>query len=106
MGHGGKRPGAGAKPSETSLHSARTSKERALAERRWIDVAKKRGDMVDRKAVERAVFDLVRSEREAWLDFPAEVAATVAADLGVEAAYVEVALERAVREQLRRMTAV
>src|SRR5262245_62020685 len=91
--------------SDTSLHGARTKKEQALATLRWIEVRKKREELVDRRLVEREVFALILAERESWLNFPAEVAGTLAAELRVDAATVEILLERLVREQLARMTA-
>jgi hypothetical protein len=52
------------------------------------------------------VFRLAREERDAWLTWPARVAALMAAELGVEAHLLQKALETHVRSQLSELTDV
>ena len=49
------------------------------------------------------VFTLARAERDAWLNWPARIAATLAARLGVDAHALHVALDAGVREHLQEL---
>ncbi len=49
------------------------------------------------------MFRLARSERDAWLNWPARVSAQLAASLGVDPHTLHVALEAAVREHLQEL---
>lgn len=105
-GWGGKRPGSGRKPAPgESLEAARRRKESALADLRGLEVDKKRGELVDKRLVEKHLFELIRAERERFLNWPADVAGRLAATLGVDATRLEIALEAEVRAMLGTMTA-
>ncbi len=67
VSRGGRRAGAGRKPSATSLHAARTRKERALAELREIEVRQKRGALLDAEQVAREWTDVLRQVRSGVL---------------------------------------
>jgi hypothetical protein len=49
------------------------------------------------------VFDLARQERDAWIGWPARVAANMAAELGVDAHMMEQVLDRYLREHLAEL---
>jgi phage terminase Nu1 subunit (DNA packaging protein) len=63
----------GRKPSATSLHAARTRKERALAELREIEVAQKRGQLIDADEVAREWSDILRQVRAGVLAITSRV---------------------------------
>lgn len=60
----------------------------------------KSGRLVDGAQAEAAVFTIARVERDAWVNWPSRVAPLIAADLGIDAVALAVALERYVREHL------
>ena len=60
----------------------------------------RRARLVDRARTAALVFRLARAGRDAWLQWPARIAATLAAELGVEAHAMQTVLERSLREQL------
>ena len=60
----------------------------------------RRARLVDPARTAALVFRLARAGRDAWLQWPARIAATLAAELGVEAHAMQTVLERSLREQL------
>lgn len=83
-----------------SLLQARTANEVLKARLKQIALAEKKEELVDRAKAVAQVFKLARSERDAWLNWPARVSAQMASSLGVDAHTMHVALEAAVREHL------
>ena len=79
---------------------ARTANEVLKAQERKLRLGRLKGELVDRARTTALVFRLARAERDAWLQWPARIAATLAAELGVEAHGLQTALERALRDQL------
>ena len=77
---------------------ARTANEVMKAQLRRIELAKKKSELVDRARASALVFRLARQERDAWLGWPARVAALMAADLGVGTHAMQTVLEKHVRE--------
>ena len=67
------------------------------AEDAEIKLAQARGELINRKDVERAAFTSARSEREALLLWPDRVAAVLAADLDVEQVRLATVLDREIR---------
>lgn len=67
---------------------------------------RERGEVVDRAKATALVFDLARRERDAWIGWPARVAANLAAELRVDPHKLEQALDGLVREQLAAMAEV
>jgi len=102
-------------PEPTRAGSARGDAEpRAEAERRAavakadaaeLELARRRGELVERDIVRREVFALARAERDAWTGWAARVAPTLAAELGVDHAALLVALEREVSAHLAELSA-
>lgn len=59
-----------------------------------------RGALVDADRARKLAFEMFRLERDAWLNWPARVAAVMASELGVEASEMERVLDSHVREHL------
>jgi hypothetical protein len=96
--------GAGALPSGgTSLLQARTVNEVVKAQTNKVRLARLRGELVDRSQAIAHVFKLARTERDAWLNWPARISAQMAARLAVDPYALHVALESAVREHLQEL---
>ena len=77
---------------------ARTANEVLKAQERKLRLGRLKGELVHRARTTALVFRLARAERDAWLQWPARIAATLAAELGVEAHAMQTALERSLRE--------
>ena len=87
----------------TSLLQARTVNEVVKAQTNKVRLARLKGELVDRPQAIAHVFKLARSERDAWLNWPARVSAQMAAKLGIDPHPMHVALEAAVREHLQEL---
>jgi S-methylmethionine-dependent homocysteine/selenocysteine methylase len=78
------------------------------AQERRIRLQKLKGELVDKARAETLMFRLAREERDAWVTWPARVAALMASELAaaldgevkVEAALMQKVLEAHVRAQL------
>jgi len=87
----------------TSLLHARTVNEVVKAQTNKVRLARLKGELVDRPQAIAHVFKLARSERDAWLNWPARVSAEMAVKLGIEPHPMHVALENAVRDHLQEL---
>ncbi len=94
---GGAEPLAGGGP---SFLQARTANEVLKAQERRLRLQRLKGELIDRARATAQVFTLARQERDAWVQWPARVAADLAAELGLETHTVQTALEAAVKAQL------
>ena len=83
-----------------SLLQARTVNEVVKAQTNKVRLAQLKGDLVDRSQAIAHVFRLARTERDAWLNWPARISAQMAAKLEIDAHELHVALESAVRDHL------
>ena len=63
---------------------ARTANEVLKAQERRVRLQKMKGELVDRAKAVAQVFRLARDERDAWANWPARVAAMIAAELEVD----------------------
>jgi len=63
---------------------ARTANEVLKAQERRVRLQRMKGELVDRAKAVAQVFRLARDERDAWVNWPARVAAMIAAELGVD----------------------
>ncbi|PQO23087.1 hypothetical protein C2I36_09465 [Rhodobacteraceae bacterium WD3A24] len=100
---------------QTTFLKARTMNEVLKAQERRLVIETKKGVLVDKARAEQLVFRLAREERDAWVNWPARVAAVMAAELsaaaeknaGAEAAIdtatMQGVLERHVRKQLESL---
>lgn len=87
----------------TSLLQARTINEVVKAQTNKVRLAQLKGELVDRPQAIAHVFKLARTERDAWLNWPARISAQLAAKLDVDPHAMHVALEAAVREHLQEL---
>jgi hypothetical protein len=85
---------------------ARTAHEIAKAHLARLRLQRMRGELVDRARATSLVFRLAREERDSWLNWPARVAALVAAELGVEAHAVQKLIEMHVRGHLTELAEI
>ena len=106
----GDRGGAGASSNTssgggggTSLLQARTVNEVVKAQTNKVRLARLKGELIDRPQAIAHVFKLARSERDAWLNWPARVSAQMAAKLEIDPHTMHVALENAVRDHLQEL---
>jgi len=92
----------------TTFLQAKTANEVLKAQERRLRLQKLKGELVDRARAETLMFRLAREERDAWVTWPARVAALMASELAaapsgeitVEAALMQKVLEAHVRAQL------
>ncbi len=68
-----------------------------------LDLQRKEGKLVDRQAAVAAFFSEFRAVRDAWLNWPARVAAMIASELGTDARATQVLMEKYVRDQLEEL---
>ena len=85
---------------------ARTANEVLKAQERRVRLQRMKGELVDRARAVAQVFKLARDERDAWVNWPARVAAIVAAELEVDAHKLHTVLERHVREHLGELAEI
>jgi len=87
----------------TTFLQARTANEVLKAQTNKVRLARLKGELVDRSQAIAQVFKLARTERDAWLNWPARISATLAAELGVDPHTLHVTLEREVRRHLEEL---
>jgi hypothetical protein len=92
----------------TTFLQAKTANEVLKAQERRLRLQKLKGELVEKARAETLMFRLAREERDAWVTWPARVAALMASELvatlgdgiTVEAALMQKVLEAHVRAQL------
>jgi hypothetical protein len=85
---------------------ARTANEVLKAQERRVRLQRMKGELVDRAKAVAQVFKLAREERDAWVNWPARVAAMMAAELEVDTHKLHTVLERHVREHLGELAEI
>ena len=85
---------------------ARTAHEIAKAHLTRLRLQRMKGELVDRARATALVFRMAREERDTWVNWPARVAALIAAELGVEAHPMQKVLETHVRAHLAELAEV
>jgi hypothetical protein len=85
---------------------ARTANEVLKAQERRVRLQRMKGELVDRAKAVAQVFKLARDERDAWVNWPARVAAMMAAELEVDTHKLHTVLERHVRDHLAELAEV
>ena len=103
------RPPTAAEPAPqgaATFTQARTAHEIAKAQRARIEVQRLREEVVDRAQATSEVFRLARRERDAWVNWPARVAALMAAELGLDAHAMQKVLEGHVRDHLNELAEI
>ena len=91
---------------QVTFMRARLATEVLKAQLQKEQLKRVRGEVVDRNKAVSMVFDLARKERDAWIGWPARVAANMASELGVEAHELEQVLDRYLREHLAELAEV
>ena len=89
-----------------SFTQARTAHEIAKAHLARLRLQRMKGELIDRARATALVFRMAREERDTWVNWPARVAALIAAELGVEAHPMQKALETHVRAHLAELAEV
>ncbi len=90
-------------PGGSMFLRARTANEVLKAQTARERLRKFKGELVDRARTIATVYALARRERDAWVQWPARVAALMAAELGVDPHQMETVLEKHVRRQLAEL---
>lgn len=85
---------------------ARTANEVLKAQERRLRLQQMKGELVDRAKAVAQVFRLARDERHAWVNWPARVAAMIAAELEVDPHGLHTVLERHVRDHLAELAEI
>ena len=85
---------------------ARTAHEIAKAHLARLRLQRMKGELVDRARASALVFRLAREERDTWVNWPARVAALIAAEIGVDAHPMQKVLEAHVRAHLAELADV
>ncbi len=100
----------------TTFLQAKTANEVLKAQERRLKLQKMKGELVDKAHAKALVFRLAREERDAWVNWPARVAALIAAELSaalsdtgqevtLETSLMQKILEIQVRAQLEELGA-
>jgi hypothetical protein len=85
---------------------ARTANEVLKAQERRVRLQRMKGELVDRAKAVAQVFRLARDERDAWVNWPARVAAMMAAELELDTHKLHTVLERHVRDHLGELAEI
>ena len=85
---------------------ARTASEVLKVQTARINLQRLKGEVIDPPRANAHAFRFAREERDAWLNWPARVAALMAAELGVDAHKVHVAPEKHVRDHLSELAEI
>jgi hypothetical protein len=85
---------------------ARTANEVLKAQERRLRLQQMKGELVDRAKAVAQVFRLARDEHDAWVNWPARVAAMIAAELDVDPHQLHTVLDRHVRDHLAELAEV
>ena len=90
-------PAVNGKPSFAKI---KTAHELYKAQLTQLALQEKKGQLINKDQVKAQVYKLGRQVRDSWMNWPARVSATMAAELGVDEHALHQALERYVREHL------
>ena len=85
---------------ELNYMQVKTASEVLKVQEGKIRLAKLKGDLIEQDKAVALVFRLAREERDAWVNWPARVAAMMAAELGTQTAVMQKVLEAHVRAHL------
>lgn len=78
-------------------------KENALALKHLVAARKAAGAVIETEIATTVVFEVTRGARDAWMNWPSQIAPLLAADLGVEAEQVLEALTGYVQQHLEQL---
>ncbi|MBU9710113.1 hypothetical protein KSP24_24875 [Paenibacillus sp. AK121] len=91
---------------QVSFLRARMANEVIKAQTAKVRLGKMKGELVDRARATASVFDLARRERDAWIGWPPRVAATMAAELGIDPHRMEQVLDAHLRLHLGELAEI
>lgn len=86
-----------------SLNDLRRERERIKVDASALELARSKGELVERAAVRKFLTDRARMERDQWLAWSSAAAARLASALGVDTGKLFAALESEVRDHLRQL---
>lgn len=75
------------------------------AEREQLELDRMRGELIDRRKAEAAIFELARAERDSLLSWTARIAPVIAAEIAADPAALFAALDREARRHLAELAA-
>lgn len=96
----------GADGGEISFVKAKMANEVLKAQTAKVRLQKMKNELVDRPRAEADVFALGRRERDAWINWPARIAANMAAELQLDPHRLEVTLDKYLREHLADLSEI
>lgn len=85
---------------KVTYSEVRTAQMALKVQDQQIELARKRGALIDKDGAVKRAFEFARGFRDAILNFPARYSAQIAADLGVDAGKVNAALDKRLKEYL------
>lgn len=94
---------AAPRPAGMSYDDARAAREALKAHGALLDLRARRGELIEASLAEGVLFEALRGLRDGWTNWPARIAAEMAARLKVDQAALLMELERGVRRQLEAM---
>jgi hypothetical protein len=98
-----KRGGARVTGKLESVAALRGEKLAREGELLALELSRKRGEVIDKAEVERAIFARARIERDAWLGFATRATAALAAEAGVDPHCSFPIFDRLIRAHLREL---
>lgn len=88
---------------DKSSGDAKSQLDHIKIERERLALSKERGELIDRRAAQKAVFERARAERDAWLSWSSRMSAQLATELGTDPATLYAVLDREVRAQIAEL---
>ena len=88
---------------DASLNDLRREREQIRIEEGRLDLAKARGELIERAVVRKFIAERARMERDRWLAWASAVSARLAASLGADHGKLFAAIEGEVRDHLRQL---
>ncbi len=85
---------------KVSYSKVKTAHEFQKMKRTELALKKEKGELIDKATVKAHVFKMGRQVRDSWVNWPARVAALMAADLNIDEHEMHTILEKYVREHL------
>jgi len=89
----------------TTASEARSQKLEWEAQLRELEFRKRSGELVDRAATERTIFERATAERDRWIGWVARATAQIATEAEVDPTKLHSVLDRLVRDQLMQLAA-
>lgn len=93
------------KPKGATTSETRSEKLSWESRLRELEFKKRSGDLVDRAATERIIFERANLERDKWIGWIARASSAIAAEAEIEPTKVFAALDRLVRDHLTQLAA-